>query len=116
MKNRTLITFSLAALATAACTVTGPADDGFENSHESLSTGRLFSDDEAGFTIYRSGQAKQTKQTSAATTATSLEDIDYAAYQQWWQARETNSPEYRKFKLWQEFENYLHWQQRQTTE
>lgn len=79
----------------SACTVTGPADDGYENSNEWVDNGRLLSDEAK--TIYSSAENQA--------------GFDYNDYQDWLKARETNSAEYRKFKQWQEFEKYYQWKQ-----
>lgn len=88
-----------------ACTVTGPADDGWENQNEWVDNGRLLSDDAKN--IYRSS-AKTTNNTPSG-----IEGFDYDAYQQWLKARESNSAEYQKFRQWQEFEAYYQWKQQQ---
>lgn len=41
MTHIRLVIISLALLFTTACANIGPADDGFENSHESVDIGRL---------------------------------------------------------------------------
>lgn len=92
---------------TAACTVTGPADDGFENSNESLDIGRLFSEDSETYTLYSTDDKSDSHSTDASTIT------DFEDYEQWKQAKEKNSLEYQKFKRWQEFEEFQRWKQQQ---
>lgn len=116
MRNKLLILF-LPAFLLGACTVTGPADDGFDNSNEWVDNGRLLSDDSSGYTVYKS-EKKQTIEPSAnvSAAAASNDQLDYTAYKQWLDAKENNSPEYQKFMQWQEFENFLRWKEQQKAE
>lgn len=88
-------TFSLVILL-SACTITAPADDGYENSNEWVDNGRLLPDEVK--IIY-----------SSAENLT--EGFDYNAYQDWLNAMENNTLEYQKFRQWQEFEKYYRWKQ-----
>ncbi len=97
----------IALSLTAACTVTGPADDGFENSQESIDIGRLFDEDGEAYTLYSSDDKSDASSTDAETIT------GFEAYQQWKQAKERNSPEYQKFKRWLEFEEFQRWKQQQ---
>lgn len=116
MNNKLPILF-IPVLLIGACTATGPANDGFENSNEWVDNGRLLSDDNSGYSVYRS-EKKQTTETAASTAAESPanDELDFAAYTQWLNAKENNSPEYQKFKLWQEFENFKRWKEQQKAE
>ena len=96
----------------AGCTVTGPADDGFENSNEWVDNGRLLSDRHK--VIYSSQQPGQHTATSSAGASSMNSEIDFAAYQQWLEARDKNTAEYHKFKQWQEFEAFLRWKKLQS--
>ena len=113
MNIRAVPIFLVAAMLPVACTVTGPADDGFANSQESVSIGRLFSDDDEGYTLYRS--RKQPAGAADATTA-NPDDTEFRAFREWAEARRKNTPEYQKFKLWQEFEAFQRWREQQRLE
>lgn len=116
MKNKRLVLF-IPVFVLGACTVTGPADDGFENSNEWVDNGRLLSDDNSGYTIYRSDNKQSANPaTNTAADSSSDDELDYAAYRQWLDAKENNSPEYQKFTQWQEFENFQRWKEQQKTE
>ena len=95
MKNK-LLTICLLLLP-LGCTVTGPADDGYERSNEWVDNGRLLADD--------------TKEIYNTDTVQ-----NYTTYQQWLQARDQNSSEYQKFKQWQEFEEFQRWKEKQNSE
>ena len=117
MLNTKLLILILPALLLGACTVTGPADDGFENSNEWVDSGRLLSDDNSGYAVYRS----ENKQSSGSATSTDAnsptsDELEYATYKQWLDAKEKNSSEYQKFKQWQEFEDFHRWKEQQKTE
>jgi len=94
-------------LMVSACTVTGPADDGWENSYEWVDNGRLLS-----------AETKTVFSTEGSKNSTVPRDanLDYDAYRQWQEAKESNSAEYRKFKQWQEFEAFDRWKERQRPE
>ena len=115
--NSRLLNLLIPVFFLGACTVTGPPDDGFENSNEWVDNGRLFSDDSSGYTIY-SSEKKKSADSEAKTGDESLSDdqLDFAAYKKWLEAKENNSPEYQKFKQWQDFENYQRWKERQKAE
>ena len=116
MNTKLLILFLSISLL-GACTVTGPADDGYENSNEWVDNGRLFSDDNSGYTVYKS-EKKQSSDSIASIDASSPSDdeLDYTSYKQWLDAKEKNSSEYQKFKQWQEFEDFQRWKEQQKAE
>lgn len=97
----------VASLLISGCAITGPADDGWENSNEWVDNGRLLSDESK--TVYSSKDSKK-----AGTSRG--EGLDYDAYRQWQEAKESNSPEYQKFKQWQEFEAFDRWKAQQKPE
>ena len=102
------ILIALSFLA-SACTITGPADDGFENSQESLDIGRITSEDGEAYTVYSTDD----KGDPGSTDASPETLADFEAYQEWKQGKEKNSPEYQKFKRWEEFEEFKRWKQQQ---
>ena len=99
----------------SGCVVTGPADDGYENSNEWVDNRRLL--DTETKTAYSSlqRQADQTANQSEPNTS-SMSESDYAAYQHWQQAKDNDSPVYQKFKQWQEYEAFQRWKQQQDSE
>lgn len=95
------------------CTVTGPADDGYENDNEWVDNGRLLSEDTKR--IYGTSEQQSSKTDNSPDSDTNLKaEMDYSAYKQWQQAREKNTSEYQKFKQWQEFEEYQRWKEQQS--
>ncbi|MDH3762107.1 MAG: hypothetical protein OEU50_14090 [Gammaproteobacteria bacterium] len=112
MLNYKLLVLVIPAFLLGACSITGPADDGFENSNEWVDNGRLLSDDSSGFTIYSSEKKKTSGAAeNSGTDSPSNNELDYAAYRQWQDAKRQNSPEYQKFRQWQEFEDYQRWKE-----
>ena len=92
----------------SACTITGPADDGYDNNNEWVDNGRLLDDETK--TIYKTSTEASTQ---AANQPSISPESDFAAYKQWQEAKEADSPEYQKFKQWQEFEDYQRWKEQQ---
>lgn len=107
--SKALIIFIVILLA--GCTVTGPADDGYENSNEWVDNGRLLP--EEAKTIY-SSETRTGRSDESNTVSDSIKSMDYNAYQKWQQAKQNNTAEYQKFKQWQEFENYDRWKKQQS--
>ena len=97
----------IALVVIPGCAVTGPADDGWENSQEWVDNGRLLSDEAK--ILYRSNDSKNPAAAPAA-------DPGSEAYREWQEARERNSAEYQKFKLWQQFEAFRRWKEQQNSE
>lgn len=117
MLNTKLLILVVPAFLLGACTVTGPVDDGFENSNEWVDNGRLLSDDNSGYTVYRSEKKQSSDSTANTDTdSPSSRELDYATYNQWLDAKQNNSIEYQKFKQWQEFEDFQRWKEQKKTE
>ena len=110
MFTKALPLLFLITVVSGGCTVTGPADDGWERGNETVDTGRLLSDETR--TIYRSGKANASEPETLTAAGFENQD-DYLAYKEWQQARDKNSPEYQKFKKWQEFEEFQRWKAQQ---
>ena len=91
MSNKSISIIIALSFLTVACTATGPADDGFENSNESVDIGRLLTDDGEAYTIYNSDDKKSDTPSTDAKTIT-----DFEAYEQWKQAKERIPPNTRK--------------------
>ena len=122
MLKTTLFSLFIPALL-IGCTVTGPADDGWENNNEWVDTGRILPDhaktifssekNSGSNTESDSETVPQAKDSAPAQTPNSTDDADYLTYQQWLQAKDKNSAEYQKFKKWQEFEEFQRWKAQQ---
>ena len=103
-----------AILVLGGCAVTGPADDGWDNSNEWVDNGRLLSDDSSGYTIYSTEkEAADDAKTATGADSSASDEFDFAAYREWQEAKESDSEEYRKFRQWQEFENFQRWKEAQ---
>lgn len=95
--------------------MTGPADDGYENSNEWVDNGRLL-DDETKIVYSVSKWQASKSANQPESSAGSSSELDYTAFQHWQQAKDNNSPEYQKFKQWQEFEAFQRWKEQQAAE
>ena len=112
--NKKLCVPLVAVFVLGGCTVTGPADDGWDNSNEWVDNGRLLSDDSSGYTVYSTeNKAAGDAKTATDADSSASDTLDFAAYKEWQEAKESNSEEYRKFKQWQEFENFQRWKEAQ---
>jgi len=105
--NNKLLTLYLSFLLTG-CAITGPADDGYDNNNEWIDNGRLLSEETK--VIYSSSNGQSTK---VANQPNASSETDFAAYKQWQDAKENNSPEYQKFRQWQEYEAFQRWKEQQ---
>ncbi len=106
MLNKKRLALFLCSFRLSACTGTGPADDGYDNSHEWVDNGRLLSDEQK--TIYSSEQ----KQASAKQDQVrSIEMDDKAEFEQFkaWNKLKTedrNSDEYQEFLQWLNYQEF----------
>ncbi len=116
MKAQSALSIALVAFLPGACTITGPADDGFANSQESVSIGRLFSDDDEGYTLFRSRKDEANPGGSVETLPETGGETEFRAFQEWSRARRDNTPDYQKFRLWQEFESFQRWREQQPSD
>ena len=107
-----LVLFSLSFLA--GCAVTGPADDGFENSQEWVDNGRLLSSEDK--VVYSTENQSDENATKPEAKSNSNSEKDFTAYKQWLEAKENNTGEYQKFQQWQEFETFQRWKEQQNSE
>jgi hypothetical protein len=111
MLNITRLALLFCALLLGACTVTGPADDGYDNSNEWTDNGTLMSDDTK--TLYDS-EAKKSSATvesgtvsTTATTATNDKD-EFEQFKEWNELRGqgAESAEYQEFLQWREYQKF----------
>ena len=97
--NKKRLALFLYIFLLGACTVTGPADDGYDNSNEWVNSGRLFSAEKK--TIYSSEQKQ----------AGSMALDDKAEFEQFkiWNELRTKgeeSEEYREFLQWLNYQRF----------
>ena len=108
MLNITRLALLFCTLLLGACTVTGPADDGYDNSNEWVDNGTLLSDDAR--TIYDSEEKKSSAAVEpgqASTTATTDKD-EFEQFKEWNQLRGqgVESAEYQEFLQWREYQKF----------
>jgi len=99
MLNKKWLVLFLCIFLLGACAVTGPADDGYDNSNEWVDTGRLFSDEKK--TVYSSEQ----KQASSKA----LDDkAEFEQFKLWNKLRteDRESAEYQEFLQWLNYQNF----------
>ena len=106
MLNKKHLAFFLCTFLPGACAVTGPADDGFDNSNEWVDIGRLFSDEQK--TVYDSEQ-KQASVKPEQTSSVALDDkAEFEQFKIWNKLRteEMDSEEYQEFLQWLNYQNF----------
>ena len=114
MLNKKHLALFLCTFLLGACAVTGPADDGFDNSHEWVDTGRLFSDEQK--TLYSSEQ-KQVSAKQDQVSSIALDDkAEFEQFKIWNKLRteEMDSNEYQEFLQWLNYQNFKTSQQWQS--
>ena len=99
MLNKKRLALFLCTFLLGACTVTGPADDGYDNSNEWGNSGRLFSTEKK--TIYNSEQKQ-------ASSTASDEKTEFEQFKIWNDLRTkgVESEEYREFLQWLNYQNF----------
>jgi hypothetical protein len=99
MLNKKRLALILYIFLLGACTVTGPADDGYDNSNEWGNSGRLFSTEKK--TIYSSEQ----KQASSMALD---EKTEFEQFKIWneLRAKGEESEEYREFLQWLNYQKF----------
>jgi len=104
--NRLVLLFCILLLG--ACTVTGPADDGYDNSNEWTDNGTLLSDDAR--TIYSSEekQSSTTVEPGKASTTVANERTEFEQFKEWRQLRSegAESAEYQEFLQWRDYQKF----------
>lgn len=108
MLNKNWLALIFCNFLLAACAVTGPADDGYDNSNEWVDTGRLLSEDVT--TVY-SSEPKQDAPTSEPIQASAMaldEKTEFEYFKKWNQLRTegAESAEYQEFLQWLKFQNF----------
>ena len=106
MLNKKHLAIFLYSFLLGACTVTGPADDGYDNSNEWVNTGRLLSDEKK--TIYSSEQ-KQVSAKQDQVSSVALDDkAEFEQFKIWNKLRteEMDSEEYQEFLQWLNYQNF----------
>ncbi len=106
MLNKNWLVLFLCIFLLGACAVTGPADDGYDNSNEWVDTGRLFSDEKK--TVYSSEQ-KQVSVKQDQVSSIALDDkAEFEQFKIWNKLRteEMDSEEYQEFLQWLNYQNF----------
>ena len=106
MLNKKRLALFLCTFLLGACAVTGPADDGFDNSNEWVDTGRLLSDEKK--TIYSSEQ-KQVSAKQDQVSSIALDDkAEFEQFKRWTKLRteDRESEEYQDFLQWLNYQNF----------
>ena len=106
MLNKKHLALFLCTFLLGACAVTGPADDGYDNSNEWVDTGRLLSDDKK--TVYNSEQ-KQVSVKPEQTSSVALDDkAEFEQFKRWNQLRteDRESAEYQEFLQWLNYQDF----------
>lgn len=106
MLNKKRLALFLCTFLLGACAVTGPADDGFDNSNEWVDTGRLLSSDTK--TLYKSEQ-KQASGIPVETSSMVLDEKTEFEYFKIWNKLRTNgvdSEEYQEFLQWLNYQKF----------
>ena len=106
MLNKKWLALFLCSFLLGACAVTGPADDGYDNSNEWVDTGRLLSDEKK--TIYNSEQ-KQVSVKPEHTSSIALDDkAEFEQFKRWNQLRteDRESEEFQEFLQWLNYQNF----------
>jgi len=106
MLNKKHLALFLCSFLLGACTVTGPADDGYDNSNEWVNTGRLLSDEKK--TMYSSEQ-KQVAAKQDQGSSIALDDkAEFEQFKIWNQLKteDRESEEYQEFLQWLNYQNF----------
>ena len=106
--NKNGLALIFCTLLLGGCAVTGPADDGYDNSNEWVDTGRLLSEDVT--TVYSSEQ-KQSAPTSEPIPASSMaldEKTEFEHFKIWNKLRteDAESEEYQEFLQWLKYQEF----------
>ena len=106
MSNKKWLVLFLCTFLPGACAVTGPADDGFDNSQEWVDTGRLFSDEQK--TIYSSEQKQVSVKQDQVSSIALGDKSEFEQFKRWNQLRteDRESAEYQEFLLWLNYQNF----------
>ena len=106
MLNKKRLALFLYSFLLGACTVTGPADDGYDNSNEWVNTGRLLSPEKK--TIYSSEQKKVSVKTEQTSSIALDDKSEFEQFKIWNKLRseEMDSEEYQEFLQWLNYQKF----------
>jgi len=106
MLNNKTLTLIICTFLLGACTVTGPADDGYDNSNEWGNNSRLLSDDTK--TIYSSEEKQSSPAAEPEQVSSSVSDekAEFEKFKKCDQLRAegAESEEYQEFLQWLKFQ------------
>jgi len=113
MLNKKRLALFLCTFLLGACAVTGPADDGFDNSNEWVNTGRLLSDEKKS--VYNSEQKQVSAKQDQVSSIPLDEKAEFEQFKIWNKLRteQMDSEEYQEFLQWliyQDFKTSQQWQ------
>jgi hypothetical protein len=96
----------LCILLLGACTVTGPADDGYDNSNEWVDNGRLLSSDDK--TLYKSEQKQASVKAKQASLMPLDDKAEFEEFKIWNKLRTKGeeSEEYMEFIQWLNYQDF----------
>ena len=106
MLNKKRLVLFFCAFLIGACTVTGPADDGYDNSNEWGNNGRLMSNDIK--TLYDSDQKQASVKPEHASSIALDEKIEFEHFKIWnkLRAKGVESEEYQEFLQWLNYQQF----------
>ncbi len=106
MLNKKRLALFLCSFLLGACTVTGPADDGYDNSHEWVDNGRLLSDETK--TIYSSEQKQASAKQDQVSSIAMDDKAEFEQFKRWDQLRteDRESAEYQEFLQWLNYQDF----------
>jgi len=106
MLNIKQLTLFLFTFLLGACTVTGPADDGYDNSNEWVNNGRLLSKDTK--TLYKSEQKQASLKSKQASLMALDEKTEFEQFKIWNNLRTegVETEEYQEFLQWLNYQDF----------
>ncbi len=106
MLNNKTLTLIICTSLLGACTVTGPADDGYDNSNEWGSNSRLLADDTKTIYSTEEKQSSPALEPEQVSSNVSDEKAEFEKFKKWDQLRTegAESEEYQEFLQWLKFQ------------
>ena len=106
MLNQKRLALLFCTFLLGACTVTGPADDGFERDNEWVDNGRLLSDETK--TIYKLEQKQASVKPSQSSSMALDEKSEFEHFKIWnkLRAKGVESEEYMEFLQWLNYQEF----------
>ena len=104
--NKKYMALFLYTFLLGACAMTGPADDGYDNSNEWVDNGLLLSPEKK--TMYSSEQKQVSVKTEQVSSIPLDEKAEFEQFKIWNKLRteKTDSEEYQEFLQWLIYQNF----------